>query len=117
MRDGSALAKFTAMVVAQGGEPAALENLPTAAVVRELPSPASGVITKIDAETIGRATLALGAGRNIATDSIDHAVGCDEIKKVGEDVATGEPLLRIHAGSESDWHRAEHMISDGIEIR
>ena len=51
----------------------------------------------MDAETIGRAALLLGGGRQTTDDAIDFAVGLSRIKKIGEQVAAQEPLLFVHA--------------------
>jgi len=102
LRDGSAWRKFLALVEAQGGDlrvfddPASFHPAP---VIRPLPAPVDGIVRKVDAGSIGRAAVELGAGRHKTTDSIDPAVGFSGIKKTGEPVATGEPLLWIHAAS------------------
>ncbi|HEX2571512.1 MAG TPA: thymidine phosphorylase [Polyangia bacterium] len=102
--DGSALARFAAMVEAQGGSARSVfeEELPMAPDHLEVVAPAErggGVVQAIDAEAIGMAALALGAGRLRKEDSIDPAVGLWLHKKVGETVEPGEPLVRIdHRG-------------------
>ena len=100
LRNGEAWQKFQAMVAAQGGEVDALERLTelhAAPVIIELPSPASGVLRRLDAGCVGRTLVALGAGRTKATDVIDPAVGVDQMVKSGAEVRAGEPLLRVHA--------------------
>ncbi len=100
LRNGEAWQKFQAMVAAQGGEVDALERfteLHAAPVIVELPSPASGVLRRLDAGCVGRTLVALGAGRAKATDVIDPAVGVDRMVKSGTEVRAGEPLLRVHA--------------------
>ncbi len=115
--DGSAFAKFGALVEAQGGDPACLEafdRIHPAPVVREVLSPGSGLVTQVDAETVGRAANALGAGRNRAEDSVDPAVGFDRIAKVGERVAIGEVIARVHARSETDAEEARLRFLSGF---
>ena len=41
--------------------------------------------------------MELGAGREIAGEPIDHAVGVVCVRKRGEEVAAGEPLAEVHA--------------------
>jgi pyrimidine-nucleoside phosphorylase len=102
--DGSALERFAAMVEAQGGSARAVleEELPMAPDHLEVvadPNGVAGVVQFIDAEAIGMAALALGAGRMRKEDTIDPAVGLWLHKKVGETVAPGEPFVRIdHRG-------------------
>ena len=65
MVDGTAWRKFQEMVTAQGGDGHSLTEdcLPAAPVVMDVPAPASGILTKMDAAAIGQAVLQLGAGR------------------------------------------------------
>jgi len=107
--DGSALERFRAMVEAQGGDPRVAEDpwavLPKAPVVRPLTAAASGVVQAIDAEAIGLASGALGAGRLHKGDPIDPAVGIVVRVKVGDRVEAGEPIGALHArdgGSAAD---------------
>ena len=48
------------------------------------------------AESIGRASNALGAGRNKVSDTIDHAVGITVLAKPGDPVSAGQPLALLH---------------------
>lgn len=100
LADGTALAKFRAMVEAQGGDPRAVDDparLPAAPVRIPVASPASGVVTRIHAEALGFAAMALGAGRAQKEDVIDPAVGIVLKRKVGDGVRRGEPVAEIHA--------------------
>lgn len=100
LRNGEAWRKFQALVAAQGGDVDSLERLTelhAAPIIVELPAPATGVLQRLDAGSVGRALVALGAGRAKATDAIDPAVGVDRMLKTGMPVRAGEPLLRVHA--------------------
>ena len=104
LQDGTAWKKFVAMVEAQGGDASALERMVEvhrAPIIHEFCASQSGHVTRMDAGGIGRACVALGAGRAKASDSIDFAVGVSAIQSVGATVQRGEPLLRIHARSEA----------------
>lgn len=103
------LAKFRDMIKAQGGDAALVDNparLPTAPVVVPVNSSGSGSVESIEAETIGLAAMALGAGRATKEDVIDPAVGVVLRKKVGDPVREGEVLADVHA---SDTGRAESV--------
>jgi pyrimidine-nucleoside phosphorylase len=63
LHSGAAYERFEQFVRAQGGAPDALENLPVSATVREVRAPRSGHVTGFAALGVGRAALALGAGR------------------------------------------------------
>jgi pyrimidine-nucleoside phosphorylase len=119
LRDGKAWSKFLAMVEAQGGDSTSLERLAEihrAPVIHELAAARDGRITRMDAGTIGRACVKLGGGRAKAADTIDFAVGFDRIRKVGETVASGEPLLRIHSRSERVLEELLPEIASAITI-
>ena len=117
--DGTAWRKFVALVEAQGGDSRTLEQMDVihrAPILRDVPSPQSGRVTKMDAGQIARACVALGAGRATATDRIDVRVGCSGIKKVGEPVESGEQLLRIHARDEASFAAAQALLAGAVEV-
>lgn len=99
--DGSALERFRAMVDAQGGDPRVADDpwtvLPRAPVVRPLLASAAGIVHAMDAESVGLASGALGAGRLHKGDPIDPAVGIVLRAKVGDRIEAGEPIGEIHA--------------------
>ena len=119
LRDGSAWAKFQRMVELQGGDVASLERIEQvhrAEIVRELRADRSGTITQMDAGTVGRAVLELGAGRSKASDPVDFGVGCDQIAKVGTAIHAGDTLIRVHARTEAAAERAFAQLREGITI-
>jgi pyrimidine-nucleoside phosphorylase len=100
LHDGSAWQKFFAMVEAQGGDASALEKMREvhrAPVVTDLRAPAAGILSKIDALEVGRLCVELGAGRAKAGDAVDFSVGVECLRKEGEVVAAGDPVLRVHS--------------------
>ncbi len=100
LSDGTAWRKFVAMVEAQGGDASALEKMREihrAPVITDVPAPAAGTLRKIDALEVGRLCVELGAGRARAGDAVDFAVGVECLRKEGDTVAGGEPVLRVHS--------------------
>jgi pyrimidine-nucleoside phosphorylase len=115
--DGSAWSKFREMVGCQGGDVSALDDFAAvhpAAVIREIFASESGTVCRVDAETIGRACIALGAGRGRAEDTINPAVGYDRLVKVGERVERGQVIARVHAADEAGAERAEEQFRGGF---
>ncbi|MET0405662.1 MAG: thymidine phosphorylase [Cystobacter sp.] len=97
--DGSAVRKLKDIVQAQGGDPRAIDDyslLPQASAHTDVLAPGSGFVTGIETEAVGLAAVALGAGRQRVDSRIDPAVGFTLLRKVGEPVKKGEPLVRIH---------------------
>jgi pyrimidine-nucleoside phosphorylase len=100
--DGRGLRKLREIVAAQGGDPGALDDpggLPRATATLEVGSPAAGRVEAVDAEALGLAAMALGAGRSRIEDRVDPGAGLEVWKKVGDPVDVGESLVRLHVGS------------------
>ena len=99
--DGTALDRFRAMVAAQGGDPRVVDDpsgvLPRAPVREPLLADRSGVLVAVEAEEIGLASVALGAGRFRKGDPIDPAVGIVVRPKIGDRLEAGEPIGEVHA--------------------
>lgn len=117
--DGTAWKKFVALVEAQGGQSGALEKIcevHRAPVIFDLRAEHGGLLRKMDAGLIGRACVQLGAGRARTSDAVDFAVGCSGIKKTGAQIERGEPLLKIHARSESAVQAALPLFREAVQI-
>ena len=65
--------------------------------VRDLTSDVSGRLQSIDGSKVGYALIALGGGRVKTTDHIDVSVGFEFLKRLGDEVRSGEPILKIYA--------------------
>ncbi len=95
--DGRGLERLRAVVRRQGGDAKALEGgLPRAAHCTDVLAPADGVVASVDTGALGRAAVLLGAGRRVAEDSVDPAVGFTVLRTRGDSVRRGEPLVRVH---------------------
>ena len=98
--DGSGLAKLAEVIAAQGGDAGQIEHpvkLPLAPYREVIPAPRSGYVTGIRAETVGMASVRLGAGRMRKGAPIDHAAGLMLLAKAGDRLEAGEPLVEVHA--------------------
>jgi pyrimidine-nucleoside phosphorylase len=118
--DGSALERFAAMVEAQGGDPAVAEEpwsvLARAPVLMPIEPARSGHLAAVDAEAVGRAAAALGAGRVRKGDPIDPAVGLVLTAKIGDRVTPGEPIGQVHARTEEAAAPAAHAVLQALTI-
>ncbi|MBC1522194.1 pyrimidine-nucleoside phosphorylase [Listeria aquatica] len=118
--DGSALARFKAMIKAQGGDERVIDDytiMPQAQYKIELPAKADGVVAKLTADEIGIASMLLGGGRQKASDKLDYAVGIELHKKMGDAVKTGESLMTIYANRpESEIESIKELIYQNVEI-
>jgi len=119
LQDGSAWKKFVSLVYAQDGDATTVEKIleqHRAPIIQPWPAKSAGVVKKMDAEPIGRASVLLGAGRRKADDPIDFAVGFSGIKKVGEHVDLDEPLFVIHARNERSIVNITPLLEKAVEI-
>lgn len=113
LSDGTALAKFKEIVVAQGGDPRVIETpalMPQPAIVLPVLAPEAGYVTRLDALQVGLAGQLLGAGRLKKTDVIDLAVGVNLLKKEGDAVAAGEPIAELLANDAGRAERAKAAL-------
>ncbi len=112
---GAALKKLAEFVRAQGGDERAVYDtslLPQAKLRLEVKAPASGYLTRIEAEGVGRACVALGGGRETKDSVIDLAVGIELIKKVGDGVEKDEVLAVIYANDPAKAEEAAcHLLA------
>jgi len=102
IEDGRGFRKLCEIVEAQGGDPRSLADpgrLPRAAATLAVGAPAPGRVEAIDAEALGLAAMALGAGRSRIEDRVDPGAGLEVWKKVGDPVEEGEPLVTMHVGA------------------
>src|SRR5204863_6482773 len=69
-------------------------------VRKDVTATRGGWLASVDAEAVGRAAMALGAGRVHKGDPVDPAVGVELFPKVGDAVVAGDLLGRVHARNE-----------------
>ena len=114
LADGRAMDVWRRMIAAQGGSPDA--PLPVARETSELPAPATGVLTRLDAYAVGVAAWRLGAGRARKEDPVSAAAGVQMLAKPGDRVTAGAPLLRLHTDDPARFPRAVEALAGAIEV-
>jgi pyrimidine-nucleoside phosphorylase len=117
--NGHALAKFKQGIALQGGDDRIIDDpnrLPLAKSHQNVPSPSAGFITATDCEQFGIALAILGGGREKKEDQIDHAVGLEFHKRIGDAVEKGETLATIHYNSGAKLAEAQKLITDSYKI-
>ncbi|MGT2907872.1 pyrimidine-nucleoside phosphorylase [Streptococcus dentiloxodontae] len=92
---GKALAKFEALVTAQGGDLTDLYRDSNAAFATKIIAKKSGYISELPAMTIGKYAMKLGAGRAVKGEELDYETGIVFDKKVGDEVAVGDTVATI----------------------
>ena len=119
---GTAAERFARMVAELGGPANLLEqparHLPAAPVQIEVYPDRPGYVSAIDTRALGVAVIALGGGRRVASDAIDHCVGFTELAGKGAIVDGEHALAIIHASGTAGAEaaataiRAAYRISD-----
>lgn len=91
--NGNALNKMKELINYQGGD---IEKIDISKTFIEVRSTKSGYINSIDALTIGKLAMELGAGRKTKEDMIDYGVGIEILKQVGDFVNINDVLARVY---------------------
>ena len=78
---------------------------------------ASGFVTALEAELIGRAAVALGAGRDRLDDAIDHGVGITVAAPPGSEVRVGDPVLVIRIVAVAALDTARALLEESVRVR
>src|SRR5271167_2720839 len=116
---GQAMERFKHCIRLQGGDDLIVEKpqlLPRARSRANVLSSAPGFITATNCEQLGTALAMLGGGREKKEDTIDHAVGLEFHKRIGDRVEKGEPLATIHYNSGAKLAEAQSLIADSYQI-
>jgi thymidine phosphorylase len=114
LADGSAMDAWKAMIRAQGGDPDA--TLPTARESHVVTADADGVLTRLDALTVGVAAWRLGAGRARKEDPVQAGAGVVWHARPGDQITKGEPLLTLLTDTPERFERALAALDGGYRI-
>jgi pyrimidine-nucleoside phosphorylase len=116
---GKAVEKFRECIRLQGGNPRVIDDsslLPDARSHAEVKSQSSGFITNINCLNLGIALAMLGGGREKKEQNVDHAVGLEFHKRIGDPVKTGETLVTIAYNADAQLDSAQKMIEASYQI-
>jgi pyrimidine-nucleoside phosphorylase len=119
LSSGTALEKMRAMIEWQGGDVRVLEDygrLPRAARRHAIAAGEDGYVAALQADLIGRASMALGAGRQRIEDRIDHGAGVLLAKKPGERVRAGETILELLYNEDRGLGEASALAHAAIRL-
>jgi pyrimidine-nucleoside phosphorylase len=119
IQSGKGYEKFLDLVKNQGGSQKDIEQytkLHSPQHTREISANRSGFIQYMDTYTIGLATVALGCGREKITDSVDPTAGMEFLKKTGEKVQKGEPLIRCFNSDKPKLQNTVNRLESVFQI-
>jgi pyrimidine-nucleoside phosphorylase len=116
---GKALEKFRHCIRVQGGNERIIDDyslLPGARSQATVDSDRSGYITGTHCRDFGVALAMLEGGRGKKEDKIDHGVGLEFHKRIGDRVVSGEKLVTIHYNSQVKLGEAGNLIARSFQI-
>jgi pyrimidine-nucleoside phosphorylase len=110
---GQALEKLRQGIRLQGGDTRVVDEpgrLPQARFHAEVTARRTGYITATNCENFGTALAMLGGGRERKEDRIDHGVGLEFHKRIGDRVEKNEKMVTIHYNSDAKLAEANNLI-------
>ena len=116
---GQALERLRLIIERQGGDPRVIDDysrMPQAPSEHVVRAPFDGFVTDLDAGLIGRATVALGGGRDKVDDEIDPAVGIMIPATVGDAVSAGDAVLRVRYRSGKKLEDALPLLMEAVRV-
>jgi pyrimidine-nucleoside phosphorylase len=116
---GAGLERFRRIIEQQGGDPHVVDDYGRIAAAPErdvVRAPRQGFLAGLDAALVGRASVALGAGRDRVEDSIDHAAGIMVVVKPGVELRAGDPVLELHYRDRARLGAAAALAARAIKI-
>ena len=114
LKNGAAMDHWRRMISAQGGDPDG--KLPVAKESQEFLAPTSGVVTHMDAMSVGIAAWRLGAGRAVQGEKLQLGAGIEIHAKPGEHIQAGSPLYTLHTDESPRFDRALEALSASFTI-
>jgi pyrimidine-nucleoside phosphorylase len=119
LASGAGLEAFRRIIERQGGDPAVVDDysrLPSAPDQHRVLAPESGTLCDMHAELVGRAAVALGAGRATLDDAVDHGVGITVLVPRGASVTRGEAIFLVRHRGGRGLEEAVGLLDEALTI-
>ena len=119
LTSGRGVEMFRRIIEHQGGDPRLVDDyrlLPSAPDRHAVGAPVAGYVDAIHAGEVGRAGLALGAGRSRLEDAVDAGVGIEVLAPPGTEVRAGDPVLMVHHRGGRGLEHARSLLERAITI-
>jgi thymidine phosphorylase len=114
LADGRAMDAWRRMIAAQGGDPDA--PLPVAQETEVVRADVDGVVTRMDALSVGVAAWRLGAGRARKEDPVSAGAGITLHAKPGDPVRAGDPVLTLHTDEPARFASAREALTGAVVV-
>jgi pyrimidine-nucleoside phosphorylase len=119
IHSGAGLERFRRIIETQGGDPRVVDDvslLPHVDGRHLVTATRDGYVSRIDAELVGRASGALGAGRDRIVDPVDHAVGIMVLARPGDAVKQGDPIFELQYRDPGRLEQALSLAGRAVAI-
>ena len=119
LRSGAGVEKFREVIANQGGDPRVVDDyarMPSVTESQTVTAARDGFVSGLQAENIGRAAVALGAGRAKLEDLVDPAVGIDVERPVGSPVRKGDVILVVRHRSGRGLAEAMPLLTAAVNV-
>lgn len=117
--DQSALMKFREMIKKQDGNTLVIEDysfFAKANIEYDIVSDIDGYISAIKTNSLGVASVLLGAGRETKESVIDASAGLMLYKKTGDEVSKGELIARLYTNDQTKLKDAVRVVQDAYKF-
>ncbi len=118
LSSGAGLEVFRRIIENQGGDPRVIDDysrLPSTTMEHSVRAARGGYVT-LHAELVGRAAVALGAGRARLEDRVDPAVGIEVVAPHGREVRSGDPILTVHHRGGDRLQEALRLLDGAVQL-
>lgn len=119
IKNGKGLEKFRELINLQGGNSNVIEDyslFPQPKEKMEIKAINTGYVNYISTESIGRASVATGAGRITKSDKLDYSAGIIMKKRIGDFVNTDDTIAYIYSSDKEKCQNAANIIIQAVTI-
>lgn len=119
IKQGIPAQKLKDFIRNNGGDERVVDDyslLPSAKHSIEVKLEKAGFVERIEAESIGKAAMILGAGRSVKDDVIDHGVGLILHKKIGDNITTNDVVATLYYNDDCNLNDSLQMVKDAYSI-
>jgi pyrimidine-nucleoside phosphorylase len=116
---GAALEKLRAVIAWQGGDPRVVDDyarLPAATGIHSVRAVRAGYVSSLRADLVGRASMALGAGRRHVDDRLDYGAGILLTARPGTEVGAGDVVMELLFSDRARLDAAAALARDAVVI-
>ena len=116
---GAGVERFRQIIEAQGGDGGVIDDyarFPAATCQATVVAPSTGILGPLDAGRVGRAAVALGAGRDRVDAEVDPSAGIEILLLAGADVREGEAVLVVSGSDRARVDEAQRQLALAVRV-